>query len=107
MPDSTGRPRAAEGKPRRGPRCRICREYNLRRSKFRFSDVGYVLLWQYPVRCLSCSKRQHIFVWQTKDLVYTRSSHPGEARPGQRWETFRGRKPQAVTPDNSSDKDVL
>ena len=43
-----------------GAQCEFCAGRSFRRSHLQFKDVLPVLLFRYPVRCLSCSKRQSV-----------------------------------------------
>ena len=43
-----------------GQTCAFCKGRTFRRSRLKFKDVGSLLTLQYPVRCLSCSKRQSV-----------------------------------------------
>ncbi len=43
-----------------GRSCAFCKGRTFRRSRLQLKDVGSLLALQYPVRCLSCSKRQRV-----------------------------------------------
>lgn len=43
-----------------GRTCAFCMGRTFRRSRLKFKDVGRLLVFHYPVRCLSCSKRQSV-----------------------------------------------
>lgn len=43
-----------------GHTCAFCRGRTFRRSRLQFKDVTSLLALHYPVRCLSCSKRQSV-----------------------------------------------
>ena len=43
-----------------GRTCAFCMGRTFRRSRLKLKDVGSLLTLHYPVRCLSCSKRQSV-----------------------------------------------
>ncbi len=43
-----------------GRTCAFCKGRTFRRSRLQFKDLMGLLAFQYPVRCLSCSKRQSV-----------------------------------------------
>lgn len=45
-------------------KCPICASTQYRKSRIRRSDIMRLFVLLYPVRCLRCSCRQHIFLPQ-------------------------------------------
>lgn len=54
--------------------CKFCRAQGFRRSSLRITDMKYLFLLRYPVRCLRCSKRQMV------SFVVARISEPSRAK---------------------------
>lgn len=49
-----------------GARCEFCAGRSFRRSHLQVKDLLPLLIFHYPVRCLSCSKRQSVSLFVAK-----------------------------------------
>jgi hypothetical protein len=43
--------------------CEVCDSSDIRLSRLRRSDLGPLLSFMYPVRCMNCYERQFISIW--------------------------------------------
>ncbi|MDX6459169.1 MAG: hypothetical protein QOE55_2866 [Acidobacteriaceae bacterium] len=41
-------------------KCRECSSNNVRRSRFRLRDLERLFLFQYPIRCRRCNRRDYV-----------------------------------------------
>ena len=65
-------------------KCQFCIGREFRRSRLRGGDIPFLALFQYPVRCLKCRRRQRV------DLLTAARSEPADARyfPDKKSETW-------------------
>ena len=79
-------------------RCDFCGGASLRRSRLRASDLPWLLVLHWPVRCRRCSKRQHVFVADARRII---AAHTPEVRMQDTWKNFT----TGESPALRSDKD--
>jgi hypothetical protein len=71
-----------------GSGCRFCNGPNLRRSRFRAQDVPWLLTMQWPVRCLSCNKRQYALWPRARRASSSDTPHTPELRGKESWQNY-------------------
>ena len=78
-PGSTGNPATAASVSRR---CQFCGGSSLRRSRVRVSDLPWLLVLHWPVRCRRCSKRQFVFLTVARRIIAASAPHAPEQHSG-------------------------
>lgn len=48
--------------------CRFCGSENVRPSFLKINDLGYLVLFLFPVRCRKCRHRSHISVFRIREV---------------------------------------
>ena len=66
-------------------RCHFCGGASLRRSRFRATDLPWVLVLRWPVRCRRCSKRQFVFFIDARRII---AANTPELRMQDSWQNF-------------------
>ncbi len=69
-----------------GRTCAFCMGRTFRRSRLKFKDVGRLLVFHYPVRCLSCSKRQSVGMDVARRAVPSTVRQVRAPKPATPWE---------------------
>jgi hypothetical protein len=68
-----------------GAQCEFCAGKSFRRSRFQAKDVMPLLFLRYPVRCLSCSKRQGVNVMVAQRAVPSTVKQVRTAKSTAQW----------------------
>jgi hypothetical protein len=87
--NSTGTPAAGLTK-RTGRICRFCNIGLLRRSRMRPTDLPWLLVLRWPVRCLRCSKRQYLLWHRAMQVLSSHTPHAPELLARQSWQNYTG-----------------
>jgi hypothetical protein len=82
----------------RGAQCISCEGRSFRRSRLKASDLGTLLTLHYPVRCLSCSKRQTVPLGDARRAVSSKVKH---ARAQANESAVPRKRPSTVGGDSS------
>ncbi len=95
-PGSTGNPATAASVSRR---CQFCGGSSLRRSRLRGSDLPWLLVLHWPVRCRRCSKRQFVFFTIARQIIAASAPHAPEEHSGGSWQNFTANESPALRND--------
>gem|GEM_PF-1254818 len=95
-PGSTGNSATAAPDSRR---CQFCGGSSLRRSRLRVSDLPWLLLLHWPVRCRRCSKRQFLFFTEARRVIAATPSHKPEQQSQDSWQSFTTNESPALRND--------
>jgi hypothetical protein len=89
-----------------GTGCRFCIGRDLRRSRLRRTDWPKLLLLQWPVRCLRCSKRQFVPWTESREALPSRTPHAPERREQESWQNYTSAEQQVLRSDPRSEDDL-
>lgn len=92
---STGNPATAAT----SRRCHFCGGASLRRSRLRASDLPWLLVLHWPVRCRRCSKRQHVFLTHARQIIAAHPPHTPEQLAQDSWQNFTANESPALRSD--------
>ena len=95
----TGNPETAAATARR---CHFCGGASLRRSRLRASDLPWLLVLHWPVRCRRCSKRQHVFLTDAQRII---AANTPELRMQDSWQNFTTNESPALRNDQHDEGD--
>jgi hypothetical protein len=95
---STGGPETAATPPA-SRRCQFCGGSSLRRSRLRATDVPWLLLLHWPVRCRRCSKRQHVFLTEAQRIIAAGTHHIPQQQSQESWQDFTANQSPALRSD--------
>ncbi|HEY5329369.1 MAG TPA: hypothetical protein VIJ79_05765 [Acidobacteriaceae bacterium] len=96
MNTSTGNPETAATTLRR---CHFCGGSSLRRSRLRATDVPWLLVLRWPVRCRRCSKRQHVFLTDARRIIAASAPHTPKQSSKDSWQSFTANESPALRSD--------
>jgi hypothetical protein len=100
-PGSTGNPETASILRR----CHFCGGSSLRRSRLRASDLPWLLVLHWPVRCRRCSKRQHVFVTTARQIITSSTPQTSEQRTQDSWQNFTANDSPELRSDKHNEGD--
>jgi len=93
---STGNPATAATTTRR---CHFCGGASLRRSRLRASDLPWLLVLHWPIRCRRCSKRQFVFMTTARRMLAANVPHTPEKLAQDSWQSFTANDSPALRSD--------
>ena len=79
-----------------GAQCEFCAGKGFRRSHLQIKDVLPLLMLRYPVRCLSCSKRQAVNLVLAKRALPSAIKQVRELRSKDQWSGWNSSDPEAT-----------
>ena len=80
-------------------RCHFCGGTSLRRSRYRASDLSWLLVLRWPVRCRRCSKRQFVFLTTARRIIAASAPHTPEQHSEGSWQSFTANESPALRND--------
>ena len=86
-------------------RCHFCGGASLRRSRLRGTDLPWVLVLRWPVRCRRCSKRQFVFVTDARRIITASKPQTQDQLAQQSWQNFTASESPALRSDKHNESE--